>query len=95
MDFILSVLIGLRGDGLRIPVDAGWLLDPRAQHQAFRRPLLVWALQLEGGTQNKDDGEALAAMKHSLQDRQHVLERSRCLSWRCLMTWSPWTLSWE
>ena len=66
--------MGLRGHGLRIPVDVARQLDPCAQHQAFRRLLLDWALQLEGRIQKEDNGEALAAMKHSLQDRKHVLD---------------------
>ena len=66
--------MGLRGHGLRIPVDVARHLDPRAQHQDFRRSLLAWAGQLEGRVQNAEDGDALAAMQKSLQDRQHVLD---------------------
>ena len=72
--FAAAVLMGLRGHGLRIPVDVARRLDPRAQHQAFRRSLLAWAGQLEGRVQNAEDGDALAAMQKSLQDRQHVLD---------------------
>ena len=48
--------------------------DPCAQRQAFRRGLLAWALQLEKRKEDEDDGEALVAMKQSLQDRHHVLD---------------------
>lgn len=72
--FSAAVLLGVRGHGLHIPTDVAKHLDPRAQHQALRRLLLAWAVQLEKRIEDEDDGEALAAMKQSLQDRQHVLD---------------------
>ena len=59
---------------MRIPLDVAKHLDPRAQHQALRRLLLAWALQLEKRIEDEVDGEALAGMKESLQDRRHVLD---------------------
>jgi len=56
--FAAAVLLGLRGHGLRIPMDVAKHLDPRAQHQATRRVLLAWALQLEKRIEDEDDGEA-------------------------------------
>ncbi len=64
--FAAAVLLGVRGHGLRIPSDVAKHLDPRAQHQALRRLLLAWAVQLEKRIEDEVDGEALAGYEAEL-----------------------------